>query len=96
MPGLASYGDYALYLLSRPPEDKLSQDLRYAGLRTMAMEEEDRIPKISLEDALEKIDASLERTKNPRLIVIREQLLAELHRDWETEQKASRIWPLLE
>lgn len=96
VPGLASYGDYALYLLSRPPEDKLSQDLRYAGLRTMAMEEEDRIPKISLEDAIEKIDASLERTNNPRLIVIREQLLAELHREWETEHKASRVWPLLE
>ncbi|MCR5317904.1 MAG: hypothetical protein K6E22_06725 [Treponema sp.] len=96
VPGLASYGDYALYLLSRPPEDKLSQDLRYAGLRTMAMEEEDRIPKISLEDALVKIDESLERTNNPRLIVIREQLLAQLHREWETEHKASRVWPLLE
>ncbi len=96
VPGLATYGDYALYLLRRPPEDKLSQDLRMAGLRTKAMEEEDRIPKISLEDALVKIDESLERTQNPRLIIIREQLLAELHREWETEHKASRVWPLLE
>jgi len=96
VPGLASYGDYALHLLRRPPEDKLSQDLRSAGLRTKAMEEEDRIPKIPLEDALQKIDESLERTKNPRLIIIHEQLLAELHRDWETEHKASRVWPLLE
>lgn len=95
-PGLASYGEYALYIMRRPPEDSLEKELRVAGLRTLSMEETDRIPKITCEDALQKIGQSLERKKNPKLVVIQEELKAQMHLDWETEKKASVVWPLLE
>ncbi len=94
--GLASYAEFALDTMRLPPEDKLKLQLRAVGLRTQSMEAYDAIPKVSVEDALQRIENALQDEKTPALIVLREELLSELNKTDENSVKVARIWEILE
>ena len=95
-PGLASYGQFALETLRRPPEEELLQLLRRSGLRTQKMEENDALPEIQLEDALNRINEALKMQKTPDLVVLKEEMYLETHRDIKKGEKSGRAWKLLE
>ena len=95
-PALASYGELSLACLKQPEEDEISQSIRKAGLKTLGMEKYDRLPKITTEDALAKIDNAIEKEKNPKLIVLREKLKTETAYGTSARELSSVVWKILE
>jgi tetratricopeptide (TPR) repeat protein len=95
-PGLASYGQFALNTYRRPPEDELLREIRKAGIRTEITIENDAVPKIAVQIALEKINAALKLHKSPSLIVLREKIKDALDSTSTDSQRLSHLWTLLE
>lgn len=95
-PGLAAYAEYAIESKRRPQEEKLDQQLRSVGLKTVAMEARDSIPVVELSDVLKRIDSAIEESKTPALIVLREMVVNEPFRTETRDVKASKVWKLLE
>ncbi|MCR5762452.1 MAG: hypothetical protein K6G00_03625 [Treponema sp.] len=95
-PGLAAFAEYAIESKRRPEEEELDQQLRAAGLRTVAMEERDLIPVVELEDVVSLIDRALEENKVPELIVLKEIVNSEHIKKETRDVKASKVWKLLE
>ncbi len=93
---LAAFGQFALDTAARPPEDELLTQLRQAGLRTQKMEADDLVPAVALEEALSYIDASLKKSRDVPLVVLREELRDASSLTDRAELKASRVWLLLE
>lgn len=96
VPGLAAFGQFALDTMNRPQEDSLLQELRRVGLRTTRMEQDDALPKIAVQIALEKIETALKKHNAPSLVVLHEQLLDVLDREASGEERIARLWSLLE
>lgn len=95
-PGLASYGQFALQTLRRPPEDAVLQEIRKAGLKTAVTMENDAVPKIAISIALERINAALDKHKSASLIVLREEIQNELDTTSTDSERLARLWLLLE
>ena len=56
VPGLLAYGNYALDSAALKEDDPLLAELRAKGRRTVAMERFDAIPRVSVEDAVARIE----------------------------------------
>lgn len=69
VPGLITYGNYAYNSSLLSLDDPMTQELRKLGIRSMDMEAYDDIPKIPVEDAIARMDDSLNRFKNYQLYV---------------------------
>ncbi len=95
-PGLAAYSEYALENLRLPEESDIVKKIREKGLKTRQMEQNDSVPKISIDDAISQIEESYERTKNPALIVLKESVLQEQNRILGEETNITRIYLILE
>ena len=95
-PGLAAYGEFAIQQMRRPPDDKMTAHIRASGLATTKMEKENTIPKITLQDAINLIQAAQEKIQSADLIVLQEILEAEAADIVEPAKRAARVWPLLE
>lgn len=67
VPGLIAYGNYAYNSSLMTLDDPMTQELRKLGIRSMDMKAYDEIPKIPVEDALSKMQDSLDRFKNYKL-----------------------------
>ena len=96
MPGLASYGEFALRRQGRPADDMMTAHIRAAGLSTRIMEEESAIPDISVDDALGLIRAAKEKDSSPEMMVLEQQLVINSEKGMENSKKASKVWPLFE
>ncbi len=96
MPGLASYGEFALRRQERPADDMMTAHIRAAGLSTRVMDREREIPDISVQNALELIRAAEEKEPTPELMVLEQQLVINAEKGMENSKKASKVWPLLE
>ena len=95
-PGLAAYAEYAIESQNRPAEESLDRQLRAAGLRTVAMENRDAIPVVSLKEVIDLIDSAIEEKKTPSLVVLKEFVNNESLWKETHEVKASKVWRLLE
>lgn len=69
VPGLITYGNYAYNSSLLSLDDPMTQELRKLGICSMDMEAYDDIPKIPVEDAIARMDDSLNRFKNYQLYV---------------------------
>ena len=96
VPGLASYGQFAVESASRPPEDKLLAELRASGLKTLSMEKNDELPLLQVKDALEKINYALQSQDSPVLEALNQQLNDILCRGEEKKVRIARVWKFLE
>lgn len=95
-PGLALYCQMALDTLNEEEEEALSKKLREAGLKTQAMERRDALPRVSLEDAVSRVDSALSESSTPSLLVLKENVYSLTHRDDSPGLKQARLWKLLE
>lgn len=69
VPGLIAYANFAYNSNQRKLDDPLTMELRKLGIRSLDMEAFDELPRIPIEDALAKMNASLDRFKNYDLYV---------------------------
>lgn len=69
IPGLIAYGNFAYNSNQLKLDDPLTLELRKLGVQSMDMKEFDELPRIPIEDALEKMNQSLDRFKNYELYV---------------------------
>lgn len=95
-PGLACYAEFALDTLRRPEEDVLYKVLRNAGLKTQAMEQNDRLPRVAIEDAFYRINGAIDLASLPELEVLREELYVQTQEGLSHGEKTGRLWRLLE
>ena len=96
MPGLASFGEFALRRQDRPADDMMTAHIRAAGLSTRVMDREKEIPDVTVEDALGLIRSAEEKEATPELMVLEQQLIINSEKGMENSKKASKVWPLLE
>lgn len=96
IPGIAGKAEFALDELRRPPEDELSLRLRSAGLKTLAMEERDRIPTISVATVTDFIDSRYSQTGNPDLMVLKERIRNQKNFIQGSATPVSAAWTFLE
>jgi len=95
VPVLTAWGDYAI-LSSKPyTESSMDSVLRSAGLKTLSMQNRDKIPKVLPMDAVHTMQDVLTNTNNPELQLSCAKLL------WEAEKvdgdkRCSDMWLLLE
>lgn len=69
VPGLIAYGNFAYNSNKLKLDDPLTMELRKLGVRSMDMIEFDELPRIPVQDALDKMQQSLDRYKNYDLYV---------------------------
>ncbi|QTQ14745.1 hypothetical protein HRQ91_09875 [Treponema parvum] len=105
IPGLAAYGRFA-YKSSQPPKENFYENaLRSSGVRTLRMQRYDASPRVSVSDALYRMDESVRRTHDPLLEVIRSDLrhrvektpenlcIAEAWQMLENSSRENALWP---
>lgn len=95
-PGLCAYSRMALENYFTPEEENIVKELRASGLRTIEMEKKDALPKVTVEEAVNRIKNQLENLSDPELVVLNEQFYNALNPDLTKEEKVARIWTLLE
>lgn len=95
-PGLAFYGEFALDQMKIPPEDELEKKLRESGLKTLAMEKKDKVPRVYVDDVIGRIDSILDEKKSPDLVVLKDSLATEKIRIEKKQKSVSDIWVMLE
>jgi len=96
VPGLIAYGRFA-YTSSIPfVDDIYTQELREAGIKTLEMEQFDALPKVSVKDAVARMDGSLMYKKDPLLYVARLSLKYITDKDTDDRMKLADIWQILE
>ncbi len=93
---LALYGNFAVELSRRPPEDALLQELRRRNFKTLKMEKSDENPFVEVSDAIFRMDEAIQNGKTAKLVVAKEMLEDELHRDEIEVKSNSRVWQMLE
>lgn len=96
LPGLASYGEFALRRQNRPADDSMTAHIRAAGLSTRVMDWDSSIPDLTVDDALTLIRHAESENPTPELMVLEQQLILESNPSMENYKKASKVWPLLE
>ncbi len=96
LPGLASYGEFALRRKNRPEDDMMTIHIREAGLSTRVMDEESAVPDVLPEDVLSLVQSAKEKNVSPELMILEQQLIINSDATMEKAKKASKVWPLLE
>ena len=96
IPALASYGEFALERMNRPPDDTMTAHIRAAGLLTREMEKDAEIPEINLNGILEQMKVLSSKTDNSELKVMMEKLYSRANRGEEKSRMSARIWTMLE
>ncbi|MGN0729853.1 tetratricopeptide repeat protein [Treponema sp.] len=94
LPGISALGEFSLGQIKKQ-EDELSKKLRNAGLKTVSMERQDKIPVIQFSSVLEKLNSLIEKD-NMEALVLRDSLLSQKSRIDKTEKPVSDIWIMLE
>lgn len=95
MPGIAAYGNYAYDVNHRVPEDEITAAVRRAGFKSLRMEELDEMPVVPVEDALAKMDAIIEETNDPYMLVEKLKLQWK-NSEKNNEEKLIDVWYNLE
>lgn len=94
--GLSLYADYAYESNQMREEDSEIKALRELGLATLEMERYDSRQKIPLQKAVEKIDAALEKERNPFLSIIKLNLKYKMDPVYDVKQRNGDLWKMLE
>ncbi len=96
VPGFAGYGEFSLEQLKAPKEDLLTQKIRKAGLKTLNMEKQDKIPIIPFENIIEEITLLAEQNNSSEFLVLKDALEAEKAKITKVERPLASVWSLLE
>lgn len=96
IPGMSGYAQLAIDQLNAPEEDRLSKELRNAGLRTIEMEKRDLVPSVSIEKVLEKISEIENDGNRAELSILKDVLDAENRKAKKKYKSISDIWEMLE
>lgn len=96
VPGLILYADFAYTSNLQRKEDKELENLRLKGIKTLEMEKYDSRRKIPMSDALYRIDASIQRNKDPYLAITKLDLKYKMNPDVTEKEKERDLWQLLE
>lgn len=94
--GLVLYSDFAYSSSTMREEDYETRLLRQSGLQTVEMEKYDSRVQVPVEDALEKINKSIEQKKNPYLEIVKLDLKYKMNDSYSPKQKTADLWKLLE
>lgn len=94
--GLLMYADFAYRSNLEREEDEEMKTLRRNGLVSIEMEKYDNRRKIPLSDAVYRIDAALEKQKNPYLSIAKLDLKYKTGRVYSVEEKTADLWHMLE
>lgn len=93
VPGLSSFGQFAMDSTKWPKPEKIWDELRMAGLKTLGMEDYDALPKITVQDAIDKIkNASV----SPELNVLKAKLENSIDSISSDEKRYASLWEFLE
>lgn len=96
VPALVAYVNYAIAGDIEQKEWNAAHGaFKNSNLKTIAMEEHDAIPRIPLEDALQKLEQSLAEHYSPELLVEYKRVCWQMQSAKE-EQCLSELWSLLE
>lgn len=95
VPALALYAQEALNF-EPYTEDRLMQELRGSGLKTLKMEENDLRPRASVDIALYKIENALAESDSAALKVLHHSVLNKKSSAESNEQRSSKVWEFLE
>ncbi|AEE16228.1 hypothetical protein Trebr_0792 [Treponema brennaborense DSM 12168] len=98
VPGLDAYADFALRSAAVPPEDALARAVRAAGMQSAGMKAYDAVPRISSASVISRMDAALERSRDPLLAAIRYRYAFDsaLDTSADLQKKIAELWLLLE
>ncbi len=96
IPALASYGEFALERMNRPPDDTMTAHIRAAGLLTRQMERDAAIPEINLDEIFSRMREISARTGSPEMKVLAEKLYSRANVGEEKTRMSARIWTMLE
>ena len=96
VPALILYADFAYESNLQREEDSEILALRRAGIKTLEMERYDSRRKIPLSDAMYRLDACLNRTKDPYLYVEKLDLRYKTDKSLSEHDKRTDLWKLLE
>lgn len=94
--GLVMYANFAYKSNTEREESFELQELRKNGLATLEMEAYDNRPKLSIEEAIKKINASLENKMNPYLEITKLDLKYRLDSTYSIKEKTADLWNMLE
>ena len=95
VPALALYAQEAFD--SKPyTEDRLMQELRDSGLKTLKMEENDLKPRASVDIAIYRIENALSQSDSAALKVLHHSVLNKKNTSDGKEQRSSKVWEFLE
>ena len=94
-PGLIAYGNFAYNSSQFDLSDPMTIELRKLGIQSLDMKKFDSLPRVPVEDALFKMNASLERLKNFELYVAKLDLEDKIQKKSEKVQIA-KIYQVLE
>ena len=96
VPALSLYADFAWKSGLEMEKDFLELSLSDKGLQTLEMEKYDSRVIIPVNDAIFRIDESLERTKDPLLYIIRLDLRYKMEKKLSDKEKTADLWHILE
>ncbi len=95
-PALIAYGNFAYESARQVLDDPLTRALREAGIFSADMRRFDEIPRVSISDALSRMEESLERKKDDKLYVAKLELEEKTERNIEVRERLSKVWRVLE
>ena len=95
-PALALYVKAALETHYAADENEIDSELRAHGLRTLSMEERDRLPLITPDDAFLRLELAFENTHSSDFSVLKEQLTNLLSKGESSYVRNARLWSYLE
>ena len=95
-PALIAYGNFAYESARQILDDPLTRALRDAGIFSADMRRFDEIPRVSISDALSRMEESLERKKDEKLYVAKLELEEKTERNVEVRERLSKVWRVLE
>lgn len=96
VPALIAYGNFAYESARQILDDPLTLALRDAGILSADMRRFDEIPRVSISDALSRMEESLGRKKDEKLYVAKLELEEKTERNVEVRERLSKVWRVLE
>lgn len=96
VPALIAYGNFAYESARQILDDPLTRALREVGISSADMRRFDEMPRVSISDALSRMEESLGRKKDEKLYVAKLELEEKTERNVDVRERLSKIWRVLE
>ncbi len=96
VPALIAYGNFAYNTSRREMDDPLTKSLRDAGVMSSEMKKFDSRPRVSVSDALARMEEAAARTHNNLLYVAKLELEDKIDTTSDERARLARMWLVLE